>query len=174
MKIFKRTQRSIHLMVVTITLLGMGLKAQAQMDRDDMAITLSLISKSKKATICNYLEIDQSPKYQGFWKVYGEYESKRKAIMVHKLELLDDYLKNYYILDDAKASRITIELMHTDQLIGKLDGHYFKKFQKLLGGLQATKIFQIENFMQTAMTANIQSKTPIIGEIEKLSRLQHN
>jgi len=174
MKTFKHTQKLMRLMAIIIAILGTGLKAQAQIDKDDLAISLSLISKSKKATICNYLEIDQSSTYNAFWQVYGEYEAKRKMIMVHKLELLDDYLKNYYSLDDAKASKITTELMHTDQLIGKLDAHYFKKFQKLLGGIQATKLYQIENFMQTAMTADIQSKTPIIGEIEKLTKLQHN
>lgn len=143
-------------------------RIQITVDTEDFAIAQAMVSKTKKALITEHMGIDHSPENSAFWKLYDQYESHRKVIIADRVQLLRAYLDQYYSLDDPKAATLTADLMDNYSRMNDLDKKYFKSFKKLIGGLQASTLFQIEMYIQTAMQMNVQTQTPIIGELQKL------
>jgi hypothetical protein len=162
--------KKIVLTILTITILGQV--AIAQLQQEDVAIAQSLFSKKKKETISSFMKIDASPTNGAFWKLYDEYEVKRNVIMKERFYLLNEYSQKYATLDDASASKLAEGFMKGTEQSDKLSKQYYKKFKKLIGGLQATTLFQIELYIQTATQANLQTQVPIIGELQKIQELQ--
>lgn len=50
----------------------------------------------------------------------------------------------------------------------KLMSKYYNKYKKAVGAINAAKIIQFENYMQTTVQAEIQDAIPFVGEIEAL------
>lgn len=48
----------------------------------------------------------------------------------------------------------------------KMFSKYYEKYKKAVGIVNAAKIIQFENYMQTTVQSEIQNAIPFIGEIE--------
>jgi hypothetical protein len=154
----------VTLILFTFLLASHGSKAQIQ--KEDFDIVHSIFTKTKKNLVSNYMAIE--PSQTAFWRLYDQYEARRKAIVTERYSLLKEYADNYVNLDDATASRLAHRFMKNTARTEALNTRYFKKFEKLVGGLQATTLFQIELYIETAMQANTLTQIPIIGELQKM------
>ena len=47
---------------------------------------------------------------------------------------------------------------------------YYKKAEKAVGSLKAATFIQLEIFFQTALQSDLQSRIPVIGELQKLDK----
>jgi hypothetical protein len=168
MKTFKRTRMLLRIALLGIAILALSNFTHAQVQHEDLVIAQSLFTKSKKAIISTSLKMDNNPESLPFWKLYDQYEFKRKAIVLQRVRLLQEYLDKYFVMDDLTASRLTSLLIKSEERLYSLDKKYFKSFTKLIGGVQATKLFQIEMYIQTAMLAEFQTQIPILGEMENI------
>ena len=117
----------------------------------------------KKLVVAAFLDLDEN---DAFWTVYDEYEKARKELGQKRFKLIVDYAENYDNLTDEK----TDELVKTNQAIRngttKLLNKYYKKVKKASGSKTAAQFYQIENYFITAITAEIYSNIPLIGELE--------
>ena len=141
----------------------------AQLNSEDAAIAQALFSKTKKVLISSYMEIEDTPTNSAFWKLYDEYEANRKAIFQERFYLLKEYSDKYMSLDDATAAKLAEGFMENTTKVDKLNKQYFKRFRKLVGGLQAATLFQIEVYAQTALQNDTNMQIPIIGELQKIN-----
>jgi hypothetical protein len=155
---------------VSLTLICMSffsLLAVAQTEKEDVAIATSIFGKTKKAIITDYMQIDVKDS-KAFWDLYDQYEDKDNVINLERLALIKQYADNYNTLDDALATKIAGEYFNNTAKYNSLYKVYFEKFKKLVGGVKAATLFQIEIYIQTAIQANLQSQIPVIGELQKL------
>jgi hypothetical protein len=155
---------------VSLTLICMSffsLLAVAQTEKEDIAIATSIFGKTKKAIITDYMQIDDKDS-KAFWDLYDQYEDKDNVINLERLALIKQYADNYNTLDDALATKIAGEYLNNTAKYNSLYKVYFEKFKKLVGGVKAATLFQIEIYIQTAIQANLQSRIPVIGELQKL------
>jgi len=153
---------------VALALLLVRNVSKAQLYSEDAAIAQAVFAKTKKALISSYMNIDDSPSNAEFWRLYDAYEAKRKAIFQERFYLLKEYSDKYMNLDDATAAKLADAFMESAAKIDKLNKQYFKKFRKLVGGLQAATLFQIEVYTQTALQNDANMQIPIIGELQKM------
>jgi hypothetical protein len=156
-----------RIFLTLIFLITFSAFALAQTEKEDTAIAEAIFGKAKKTIIGEYMQIDENQKTE-FWKLYDEYEDKSDVILLERLGLIKQFVENYNTLEDATASRLAEGLMNNTVKLDHLHHEYFGKFQKVIGGLKAATLYQIELYIQTAVQSNVQSHIPVIGEIQKL------
>jgi hypothetical protein len=127
----------------------------------------AIFGKAKKTIIAEYIQIDENKKTE-FWKLYNKYEDQNNATLLERLGLIKQFVESYDTLDNVNAARIAEGLMNNTAKLDHLHREYFDKFQKVIGGLKAATLYQVELYIQTAVQSNVQSHIPVIGEIQKL------
>ena len=137
-----------------------------QTDNSDIDIVQAIFGKNKRMIIGEYLPLAGN-EAQSFWKLYDQYEEKRKSIERQRFMILKDYADNYLQLDADKAGRLITHFMETDEAYNTLHKTYYKKMAKITGALKAATFIQLETFIQTALQSNLQSQIPVIGELQR-------
>jgi hypothetical protein len=138
----------------------------AQSNSEDVDIVQAAWGKEKKQLVSEYMQVPAKDSV-AFWKLYDEYESKRKAIGKERIDLLGQYADNYDNLTDAKASELGTKTLANDAKYTALYQDYLKKFSAVSGGKNAAKLIQLELYLQTLMKAKVQTEIPFIDELDK-------
>jgi hypothetical protein len=138
----------------------------AQSNKEDVDMIQSMYGKNKKELVQAYMTIPESQK-AAFWADYDKYENERKAIGRERIALIEDYANNYATLDDKKASELMNRKIKMTESFSKLQKKYFGSMSKLIGGVQASKFFQLEDYLESNIRLMIQENIPFIDEIDK-------
>jgi hypothetical protein len=155
----------IHPFII-IALLLMSSFVMAQSNKEDIDIIQSAFGKDKKELVRDYMELSGKDS-AAFWKLYDEYEDKRKLIGRERINLLEQYANEYQSLDNAKAEKLTTGILSNDAKYNTLHQTYFKKFTGILGARNAAKFLQLEMYVQTYVRANVMREIPLIGDLDK-------
>lgn len=152
--------------ITFIVLLFMSSFVMAQSNKEDIDIIQSAFGKDKKDLVKDYMELSQKDS-AAFWKLYDEYEDKRKVIGRERINLLEQYANEYQNLDNAKAEKLATGILMNDAKYNTLHQTYFKKFTAVLGARNAAKFLQLEMYVQTYVRANVMREIPLIGDLDK-------
>jgi len=139
-----------------------------QIDNSDIDLAQSIFGKSKRLIVSEYIQPDAEEK-DTFWKMYDQYEEKRKLIETQRFLLLKEYADNYETLDGAEANKLITSFMKSTDEYNKLYKIYFKKAERAGGSLKAATFIQLEIFIQTSVQSDLQSQIPVIGDLEKFN-----
>ena len=143
-----------------------GLMLNAQSNKEDVAMIQAMFGKDKKELVSQYMTIPEAQKAK-FWALYDEYEDKRKALGRERIKLIEDYANKYGSLDDKTATALmTKKLAWTDKYT-KFQQAYFPKFSAAIGGKQAAKLLQLEDYLENNLRLYIQDEIPFIDQLEK-------
>jgi hypothetical protein len=142
-----------------------GLLANAQSNKEDIAIIQSMFGKAKKDLVTQYMTIPADKK-DAFWKVYDEYEANRAALGRERIKLIEDYANAYLTLDDKTSDALMNRKMKWLGSYGKLQKKYYGSISKIIGGAQASKFFQLEDYIENSIRLSIQESIPFIDEID--------
>lgn len=145
----------------------------AQFEKEDFAIAYSIFRKSKKLIVSEYMNIEDEPSKERFWKLYDEYDAERKVVHEQLYLVLKLYADNYLIMDDEIAKKLAMGFLENNEETNRINRVYFRKFSKTIGSLQAAKLLQVECYIQTVIQADLQSGVPIIVELEKIYEQQN-
>ena len=140
--------------------------------KEDVDIIQSIYGKSKKDLVGQYMKIDPA-KADAFWKIYDEYEVKRKELVMAKVQLINDYAMNYNNMTEAKANELAEKVLKNNIEYEKLFQKYYGKMKGVIGSISAVKFIQLEIYLQTAIRSSIQDAVPFIGELDKTVPHQH-
>lgn len=138
--------------------------AFAQSNKEDVDFIQSIYGKEKKTIIADFIKLEGAQK-DAFWKLYDEYETKRKELGKKRIALLEKYASAYSTIDDAKASEITKETIKLGAETDKLIASYHKKMEKASGAKAAAQFYQIEAYFLSVIRASILESIPFIGEL---------
>ncbi|MCV9926188.1 hypothetical protein OIU83_00875 [Flavobacterium sp. LS1R49] len=134
--------------------------------KEDVEVIQRIYGRSKAELVKQYMNLSDV-QTAAFQKVYDGYEAERKSLGQQRMQLLDDYAKNYATLTDAKADELTKGALKNDLAYEKLYSKTYSKAKKAIGAINAAKFIQLEVYLQTAIRSEIQDSIPFIGEIEK-------
>lgn len=134
--------------------------------KEEVELMQSIYGITKKELVSAYMKVDAS-KADAFWGVYEKYETSRKDLSKKRMGIIADYAQNYASLTDDKANQLANELFANNIAVEKLHKTYYKKFKKVLGGLDAAKLMQVEAYLQNSIRAETQEVIPFIGEIDR-------
>lgn len=155
--------------IFLLLVLAFAVSVHAQTDSslaDDVAVIQSIYGKSKADLVKQYMNLSE-PQASAFQKIYDEYEVQRKALGQKKMQLIKDYADSYENLDDAKAAELTETNLKNTADSEKLLSKTFSKMKKAVGGRNAAKFVQLEQYLQVTIRGQIQDSIPFIDEIDK-------
>lgn len=97
-----------------------------------------------------------------FWKLYDEYETKRKDLGKQRIELLKQYANQYQTMSGEQADAWTKKVMDLQRKTDDLINTYYTKIKGVSDGLVATQFYQIENYILTAIRMEILENVPFL------------
>lgn len=137
----------------------------AQSNKEDVDFIQSIYGKEKKTIVAEFVKLEGAQK-DAFWKLYDEYELKRKEYGQKRIALLEKYASSYATLDDATTSKLINDMstlgINTDKLIIT----YHKKMEKAAGVKAAAQFYQLESYFLSAIRVSILESIPFIGELD--------
>lgn len=153
------------LIIFTATLIYSSILL-AQSNKEDIAMIQAMFGKEKKELVKEYMTISEGQSAK-FWALYDEYEDKRKSLGRERISLIEDYAKDYDALDAKKATALMTKKFAWTQKFTQLQQTYFTKFSTVVGGLQASKLMQLEDYLENNIRLAVQDQIPFIGELDK-------
>jgi hypothetical protein len=139
--------------------------AVAQVTKEDVDVIQTAFGKEKEDLVKKYmaipLELDAA-----FWSTYDKYEEERKSLGREKMALIEEYVKGYDGLDDKKAAELMTKKLKMGESYGKLQKKYFDAMTKVIGGKNAAKFFQLEDYLENIIRLGIQESIPFIDELD--------
>lgn len=148
-----------------LAVICLPLVSVAQSNKEDIDLIQSIYGKEKKTIVADFIKLEGAQK-DAFWKLYDEYETKRKALGQKRVSLLEKYASNYASLDDATTSQIIKETVSLGAETDKLIATYHKKIEKAVGAKPAAQFYQLEVYLLSAIRTQIFESIPFIGELK--------
>ncbi|HEY2581132.1 MAG TPA: hypothetical protein VGI43_04980 [Mucilaginibacter sp.] len=154
-----------RIILLTITTL-FAVTAFAQVSSEDLAIAQSLAQKQKTDVIKKNIKMSDA---QGaaFWPIYDEYQGKQRTLYTERATVMNDYLKQAKTLTGKEADDLANRMFDNEKSLTNLQKSYFKKFSEAIGGVNAVKFYQYENYLQGLEKLSLQTQVPYIGEFSK-------
>ena len=138
----------------------------AQSNKEDIELIQAIFGKEKKELVQAYMTIPEA-KSAKFWALYDVYETARKKLGKERVALIEAYANNYETLDNKKATELVTKKLAWADKYTKFQQLYFTKFSAVIGGLQAAKFIQLEDYIENCIRLSIQEDIPFIGELDK-------
>jgi len=152
------------IVIAAAFLMSAGLVAQS--NKEDVDLIQSIFGKEKKELVKAYMTISDAQSAK-FWALYDTYETARKKLGQERIKLIEDYANNYEKLDNKKATDLTTRKLAWADKYTKFQQQYFTKFSAIIGGLQASKFIQLEDYIENCLRLAIQEEIPFVGELDK-------
>lgn len=151
--------------ILLIACLVTSIATYAQSNREDVELIQSIYGKEKKEVVAQFIVLEGAQK-DAFWKLYDEYEVKRKELGRERVALLERYAKNYATLDDAATDKLVKDMIKLTKSTDKLISTYYGKLKKAASVKPAAQFVQIESYLLSVVRANIFDSIPVIDELK--------
>lgn len=135
---------------------------------DEIAIIQQAYGKSKQDVVKEYIKLSE-PQALAFQPIYDAYEVQRKELGMKKIQILDDYATNYTTLSESKAAELTDANLKNTLDFDKLLLKTYGKMKNAIGGINAAKFVQLEQYLQVTIRGKIQDSIPFIDELKSSS-----
>ena len=133
---------------------------KAQSNNEEIELVQSVFGMEKKAIIAEFVKVDNAQKDE-FWKLYDEYEMKRKELGKTRIELYTQYAENFDKLTNESAEKWTSEVMKLASQTDKLVNTYSKKVAKLTNPVVGLQFYQIEWYILSGIRVSILEELPL-------------
>ena len=137
-----------------------------QSNKEDIDLIQSIFGKEKKEVVQVYMTIPDAQSAK-FWELYDVYETERKKLGQERIKLIEDYATNYEKLDNKKATDLTTKKLAWVNKYTAFQQKYLTKFSAIIGGLQASKFIQLEDYIENCIRLMIQEEIPFVGQLDK-------
>lgn len=141
----------------------------AQTNKEDIDLLQAMYGKEKKAMVSEYMKFTGADSTK-FWTLYDKYENDRKALGRERISLLEQTATNFEKLDNKKAEELMGKFIDLNGKYIQFQKKYLPQFSASVGGIQAAKFFQLENYLETAIRLAIQEEVPAISSMENIKR----
>lgn len=152
--------------IATLCLLSLAFCGYSQANTDEIALMQQLYGMEKREIISGFVQFDSDDNKTVFWETYDEYEAERKEQGARRYKLLEQYVNDYLTMGETELSELldaSIKLRADSQ---KLLSKYTKKMRKAVGTKQAAQFYQIENYLNNAVSTSLAEQIPFIGELD--------
>jgi hypothetical protein len=144
-----------------ITALLMTGIANAQSNKEEVDFIQSIYGMEKKALVADFMDISDANK-DAFWKLYDEYEVKRKELGKQRIDLLEQYADNYSNMSPEIADKWMADVIKLSTATDKHLITYYKKIKKATDPVTALKFWHVETYILTSVRQAIVSEIPFV------------
>ena len=135
--------------------------AWSQSNKEEVDLVQAAFGMDKKAVVADFVHPSATQK-DAFWKIYDEYETQRKALGKQRIELLEQYANQYQKMTSEQADAWTKKVIALQQKTDALIVTYYGKVKAVSDGIVATQFYQIENYILTAIRAEVLEAVPFL------------
>jgi hypothetical protein len=147
--------------ILIIATLFVAIFANAQSDKEEIDLIQAAFGMDKKAIVAEFVKPSDTQK-DAFWKLYDEYEGKRKDLGKQRIELLKQYADQYQTMTSIQADAWTKKVIDLQKKTDNLISSYYNKVKGVSDGLVATQFYQIENYLLIAIRAEVFNAIPFV------------
>jgi len=135
--------------------------AYSQSNKDEIALMQAAFGMDKQAVVAEFVKPSPAEK-DAFWKIYDEYEVKRKELGKQRIALLEQYADKYLTMNGVEADAWTKKVITLQKKTDDLIADYYSKVKAKSDGIVATQFYQIENYILVAIRAQILQNVPFL------------
>ena len=155
------------ILVAICALLTLVTKAQTQ--AEDLKYLQNMFGMEKKQVVAERMKISQADSDK-FWKLYEEYELFRTEISDKRAENIQQYVKNYTNITEAKADELLKNTFEINDEIAKLWQKTYKTMSKELSAKIAGQFIYLEMYFEAIGRQKLAESIPHIGTTEPLKK----
>jgi hypothetical protein len=164
-----RIMRSIYLgwlgpMVLagtfTATVAGAQSPASA---KDQIELTRANIQTQRQEIVQSIMELSPAES-EKFWPLYREYRNEVTKLGDERVKFLERFADQAATLSDEESKTLLDDWFKLRQRQLDLQKKYAGKFRKVLPGAKVARFYQVENAMDTIVSANLQAVMPVAGD----------
>jgi hypothetical protein len=147
--------------VLLIAALFLASFAYTQSNKEEVDLIQAAFGMDKKVVVADFVKPSAAQK-DAFWKLYDEYETQRKELGKQRVELLKQYADQYLTMTSEQADAWTKKVIDLQKKTDNLIVTYYGKVKTVSDGIVATQFYQIENYILTAIRAEILEAVPFL------------
>jgi hypothetical protein len=136
--------------------------AFTQSVQTEIEVIQEVFGMEKKVAVANFMTLGENA--ENFWRVYDEYEIKRKELGANRIKIIADYAKSYPTISDEEIIELFKRTKAYKKSFAKLQKTYFNRMRKEVGTSKAAQFWQLESYFNAMIQAEIYSQIPFIGE----------
>jgi len=133
----------------------------AQSNKEEVDLVQAAFGMDKKAAVAEFVKPSAAQK-DAFWKIYDEYETKRKDLGKQRIALLEQYANQYKTLTSEQADAWTKKVIDLQKKTDDLITTYYGKVKGVTDGIVATQFYQIEIYILAGIRAEILDAIPFV------------
>jgi Spy/CpxP family protein refolding chaperone len=101
-----------------------------------------------------------------FWPLFDEYLAARAPIFEERVSITEEFMMNYYAMDDATAKDLINKAIQSQQDLMDVRKKYLNKMFEVLPAPLVGKFFQIDNRVSAVADLVRMSATPLVRDEE--------
>ena len=157
------------LLAFAITLFSGASFAQtaATTSQEEIDLLQAYYGLEKKVLTMEVIKIDDAEKRAAFWKLYEEYEVKRKEIGVKRIALIEEYISKFDTIEDVTIIKLIDESAKLKIENLNLITEYYDKISRVVSTKKGAQFYQLENYLFTVLSLQISDSLPFVDSLEK-------
>jgi hypothetical protein len=166
-----KTTRIIHrgslgALALAATLAVPPAQAQAGMPtsgQDEIELTRANIQTRRQEIVQSMMQLtpEQSEK---FWPVYREYRNEVAKLGDQRLQFMERFANQAATMSDEQAKKLLDDWFKLRERQLDLQKKYVGRFRKVVPGAKVARFYQVENALDTIVSANLQAAMPVAGD----------
>jgi Spy/CpxP family protein refolding chaperone len=101
-----------------------------------------------------------------FWPLFDQYLAARSPIFEKRVSITEEFMMNYYAMDDATAKDLIDKAVQSQQDLMDVRKEYLDKMFEVLPAPLVGKFFQIDNRVSAVVDLVRMSATPLVRDEE--------
>lgn len=152
-KLYQTPFRLLSVLVIFFMFMG-GFVSNAQSNEDELQFMQSIYGMEKRDVVEEFLELSDTETNE-FWRLYDEYEAKRKELGKKRFELVNKYVDQHGKVSSANADTFMKEAIQLRNKNNSLLDSYYKKIKSRTDPVVAMQFYQIERYLSDLIRIEI-------------------
>jgi hypothetical protein len=130
---------------------------------DDIELTRANIQTKRQEIVQSMMELSPTES-EKFWPIYREYRNEVSKLGDERVKFIERFNNQAATLSDEESKTLLDDWFKLRQRQLDLQKKYASKFRKVLPGAKVARFYQVENAMDTIVSANLQAAMPVAGD----------
>jgi hypothetical protein len=159
-------QGSLGALALAAALAAPPAQAQAGMptsSQDEIELTRANIQTKRQEIVQSMMELTPAQS-EKFWPVYREYRNEVAKLGDQRLEFMERFANQAATMSDEDSKKLLDDWFKLRERQLDLQKKYAGRFRKVLPGAKVARFYQVENALDTIVSANLQAAMPVAGD----------
>ena len=135
----------------------------AQISQEEVSIVQNLYGMEKRTIYMQVMDLTPTDSLS-FWPLYDKFEMERKELGMRRVRLMQQLTSKYPNISNEEIDEIVEESHEIAEEMLSLEKDFYDEIKEVTSVAVAAKFYQIERFLNTAISMKLAENLPFIGE----------